>query len=402
MTEKTLDNEVLSNFGFPILLSLSCNAQNRNDNRTDIGGNFENRELTYFGIPEVIHNTDTSPGWKLQGDKLLLTGIVYEADGITPAKNVMLYYYQTNPSGIYPVVDTEERNMPRNAKGQSHGYIRSWVKTNADGKYFTYTIRPGVYPTRDEPAHVHATVKEPNDIPEYYIDDFVFDDDEILNAWKRQSLENRGGSGILRLIKQEDLWIGERDIYLGRNIPHHPGNGKSRAISGNAIGEEVFSFIPYHAYGPDKGTRTCPICKYGWYHGILYFVGNNPRWEEIKNWLVFLEEESEARKTYLKAYFVYGNEKGYQQKQREAELFQLGVALNLQHIAITYVPSFTDRESEVCLNRINPDVENTIILYKRSKIIGKYTDPKASPGSFAMIRKKLDDSTNEYFKAGKQ
>jgi protocatechuate 3,4-dioxygenase beta subunit len=44
----------------------------------------------------------------------------------------------------------------------------------------------------------------------------------LLTAAKRKALENRGGSGVLRLVKQGELWIGERDIILGLNIPGYP------------------------------------------------------------------------------------------------------------------------------------------------------------------------------------
>jgi protocatechuate 3,4-dioxygenase beta subunit len=112
--------------------------------------------------------------------------------------------------------------MPPNKQGQTHGYIRGWVKTDAEGKYFIYTIKPGTYPTRDAPAHIHFTVKEPNDIKEYYIDDVVFDDDPLLNTEARAKLENRCGSGIVRLAAKESLQVGERNLILGLNIPNHP------------------------------------------------------------------------------------------------------------------------------------------------------------------------------------
>lgn len=379
-----------------LLILQSCNGQNNSGTQKPIGGSFENRDFIYYGIPEIINSTDTSPGWKLKGEKLLLTGTVYKSDGKTVAPNVLLYYYHTNSDGIYPVDEREERNMPKNSKGQSHGFIRGWVKTDERGRYNIYTIRPGVYPTHDEPAHIHINVKEPNELNEYYIDDFVFDDDKILNSSKRQKLRNRGGSGILRLVKKQNLLIGERDIILGLNIPGYPETKNEKISSGKNIGEEVFSFIPYHAFGPDKGTNTCPVCKYGWYQGILYFVGNHPDWNEIKSWLKFLEAESEIRKEYLKVYFVYGNEK--EKSSRAAgRLSELGNSLNLKNLALTIVPSFSDKTSEIYLNHINPEAGNTIIIYKRSRIIGKFVNLSPEPENFLAVTTTLDQSVNEYF-----
>lgn len=189
-----------------------------------VGGPFENGEFMYEGLPRHIAAVDTSPGWKLSGQKLLLTGRVLRSDGTTPAPGVVLYYYQTNPEGRYLHREDEPRSMKPDDQGRSHGYIRGWVRTDAEGRYWIYTVRPGVYPSRDFPAHVHVTVKEPGAIKEYYIDDFVFDDDRLLTSAYRQRQEHRGGSGVLRLVQKGTLHIGERNIILGLNVPGHPGN----------------------------------------------------------------------------------------------------------------------------------------------------------------------------------
>lgn len=339
---------------------------------------------------------DTSAAWKEGGQQLLLTGIVYQPGGSTPAAGVVLYYYHTNAEGRYVHDPAVAHSMPPNGLGQTHGYIRGWVKTGADGRYSIYTIRPGSYPSADEPAHVHMTVKEPNGMEEYYIDDIVFDDDRLLTAARRRKMENRGGSGVVRLVRQGGLAVGERNVMLGLHIPGHPA-ARTKAIAGRAVGEDVFSFIPYHAWGPDKGTRTCPVCKYGWYHGILYFVGNRPQWEDIRQWLSFLEAESMARKKYLKVYFIYGNENNYHKAARERELESLGRALKLTHVALTFVPSFADRASDIYLNGIDQQASNTFLVYKRSRVIASYMDLKPVPENFSMLRAVLDSSVNEYF-----
>ncbi|GAB3931791.1 dioxygenase family protein [Mucilaginibacter myungsuensis] len=178
----------------------------------------DNTPAENYYRPKHIAARDTSPGWQQDGQKLLLTGTVYKPDGRTPAPNVILYYYQTNTDGRYEYKPDEPLNLPRNSLGQTHGYIRGWVKTGSDGKYAIYTVRPGTYPTRSEPAHVHVTVIETGAAKGYYIDDFVFDDDILLTRAKRLKMDGRGGSGILRLVQKGDLHIGERNIILGANV----------------------------------------------------------------------------------------------------------------------------------------------------------------------------------------
>lgn len=339
-------------------------------------------------VPADIGWQDTSPGWSLEGEKLLLTGVIRHSDG-SPARDVVLYYYQTNPEGRYLHDPRQPRSMPPNELGQTHGFLRGWVRTGADGRYEIRTVRPGPYPDGEEPAHVHATLQEPG-LPEYYIDDFVFDDDPLLTSARRKRMENRAGCGVLRLERRAGLWVGERDLTLGLNVPGHPGNVDRRGDSGRKVGEDVLSFVPFHAFGPDRGTRTCPVCKYGKALGILYFVGNRPDWSDVRRWLAFLEAESARRGERLKVYFIYGNEHGYDPRERERELDQLGRELALEHLALTFVPSFRDEESEVALNRVDPEARNTFLLYRKSRIFEKAVDLVASEQSFRRITSALD------------
>ncbi|MBK8355591.1 MAG: hypothetical protein IPL13_09540 [Saprospiraceae bacterium] len=69
------------------------------------------------------------------------------------------------------------------------------------------------------------------------------------------------------------MQVAEHNIILGLNIiPNYPQINQSKLNSGLEIGEDNPSFTPFHAFGPDKGTRTCPVCKYGRFHGIVYFI----------------------------------------------------------------------------------------------------------------------------------
>jgi protocatechuate 3,4-dioxygenase, beta subunit len=181
-----------------------------------VGGPFETGEYVFYGMPAELDAVDTSAGWNLPATKLLLKGTIYQRDGKTPAPGVILYYYQTDHTGVYA------RRPGLDSRVVRHGYIRGWVKTDAQGRYAIYTIRPAPYRDGSEPAHIHPSILEPGMENPYYIDDFVFDDDPLLTASKRKAMENRGGSGILRLVRQGDLLTGERDITLGLHIPGYP------------------------------------------------------------------------------------------------------------------------------------------------------------------------------------
>ncbi|MGK6349714.1 intradiol ring-cleavage dioxygenase [Parapedobacter sp. DT-150] len=193
----------------------SCQAQNKKTG-TDkrVGGPCEGCEAIYEYGQRKLTPTDTLPAFQENEPKIRITGTVFKKDGKTPAENVIVYIYHTDRNGIYPTKG-DERGWDRR-----HGFIRGWIKTGRDGKYTFYTFRPGAYPNGVEPEHIHILVKE-SSRNEYHIDEYVFDDDPLLNEKERNELENRGGSGIVKPIPENGMPTIRRDIILGLNIPHY-------------------------------------------------------------------------------------------------------------------------------------------------------------------------------------
>jgi protocatechuate 3,4-dioxygenase beta subunit len=182
-----------------------------------IGGLCEGCEAIYESPVRFEHlpSTDTLPDFYEAGPKLEISGVVYEADRKTPAKNVVVYVYHTDQTGRYSTKGDET------GWGKRHGYIRGWMKTDEKGYYRFYTLKPAPYPGRNAPAHIHIIIKEP-DKNEYWIDEYLFNDDPLLTAEEKERQEKRGGNGIITLTPQNGFLHGERDIFLGRNIPGYP------------------------------------------------------------------------------------------------------------------------------------------------------------------------------------
>ena len=164
---------------------------------------------------DKLNWVDTLPDFNNSGPKMLVTGVIYEIDGKTPARNVVLYVYHTDQTGEYPTKGDEKGWAKR------HGYLRGWIRTNVDGRYAFYTLRPASYPTGKTPAHIHPVIKEA-DMKPYWIDEFLFDDDPYLTTEERKQQRGYGGSGILKLIEKDGLLTANRDIVLGLNIKNYP------------------------------------------------------------------------------------------------------------------------------------------------------------------------------------
>lgn len=142
------------------------------------------------------------------GERLALSGRVFQADGATPAPGVVLYVHQTDAAGRYVA------RPGATGWARRHGALRGWLATDAAGRYRVDTVRPGPYPDADLPAHVHVFVKEPGR-PPYYVDDVTFEGDPFLTPAYRAREGRRGGSGIVRLARRADgSWEGRRDIVL--------------------------------------------------------------------------------------------------------------------------------------------------------------------------------------------
>lgn len=202
------------------LILTSCDAQT-NDRRTPsrsaivhVGGPCEGCEAIHEYGNTPLFPVDTLPSYADNEPKLVITGTIFERDGATPAPNVILYIYHTNRQGRYP------RTGDETGWAKRHGYIRGWIRTDTDGRYTFHTFRPAAYSDGSEPEHIHAVVKEP-DINEYYIDDFMFDDDSLLTRSRRDRLPRRGGSGIIRPRIENGILTIRRDIVLGLNVPDY-------------------------------------------------------------------------------------------------------------------------------------------------------------------------------------
>lgn len=196
------------------------NQQTPANNGKPVGGGCDGCEIMFAGMPALIKPVDTSAGWTEKGQKLLVKGTVYKIDGKTPAPEIIVYYWHTDSKGYY----SPKEGMKEEAR--RHGHIRGWVKTDGEGKYAIYTSKPAPYPNSDIPAHIHITIKEPRITNAYYIDELIFDDDQLLTAEKRKALENRGGSGIVKARVSDNLQIAEHNIILGLHIPNYPDKGQ--------------------------------------------------------------------------------------------------------------------------------------------------------------------------------
>jgi Protocatechuate 3,4-dioxygenase beta subunit len=136
------------------------------------------------------------------GDRIVISGTVFESDGKTAAPNILIYLYHTDIYGIY-------------GRGEEHrhGRYRAWLLTDKEGKYSFETIRPASYPNSTQSAHIHMTLTTATQ-KEDWIDSILFEGDSFITARER-TVEKGGISGIVKLAKNgSGILSATRDIRL--------------------------------------------------------------------------------------------------------------------------------------------------------------------------------------------
>jgi protocatechuate 3,4-dioxygenase beta subunit len=106
------------------------------------------------------------------GVPIRVRGTIYRPDGATPAAGVILYVYQTDVTGLYA---RRSSDPPR---------LHGWMRTDEKGRYEFTTIRPGPYPNRTEPAHIHTQIWGPGVETQSNVT-LLFADDPLLRPSDR-------------------------------------------------------------------------------------------------------------------------------------------------------------------------------------------------------------------------
>jgi protocatechuate 3,4-dioxygenase beta subunit len=154
--------------------------------------------------PEKLSWKTVIPPKNEPGEPLVITGKVFQPDGKTPAEGMVLWVYHTDRTGFYNEKDDA-----------SHPRLKGWMKIGADGRYEFRTIRPGAYPQRATPAHIHAHVYGPG-YSERSIDDFWFKDDPRINEKELELAAKNGDHPVIVEVKRggDGVWRGERNIVI--------------------------------------------------------------------------------------------------------------------------------------------------------------------------------------------
>ncbi len=165
-------------------------------------------EINWCGAIDAPDDVSWKTVLSKKSDKdetIIISGTVFHPNGVTPAPDILIYFYHTDSEGFYGRGNGEVR----------HGHFRGWMLTGADGRYEFSSIKPAPYPNRTQAAHIHFTLTGKN-FKEDSIDSILFEGDKFITTQERNSAGKKGGfNPILKLERGADgVLRGVRNILL--------------------------------------------------------------------------------------------------------------------------------------------------------------------------------------------
>lgn len=126
------------------------------------------------------------------GIPLIVRGRAVAEDGKTPVVGAVVFAYHTDRTGVY-----DRPGSP------AHSWrLKGWAKTDAEGRFEFHTIRPGGYPGRKDPEHIHVNIYTP-DGPRAWADGVVFDDDPRVTQEMKEESARKGAFGTVQHVRHE-------------------------------------------------------------------------------------------------------------------------------------------------------------------------------------------------------
>ncbi|WP_197528725.1 YceI family protein [Aeoliella mucimassa] len=138
--------------------------------------------------------------------------------------------------------------------------------------------------------------------------------------------------------------------------------------SGLAVGQSVEPWTPMHVSGPDKGTRTCPLCTYLARPAIVVFAKDGATTEKLVADVEKLLAKHQSAE--LKGFVAVLD-------ASPGRLETLATEQGLKRTALCYPDAQTGLK-DLAAYQIDPEVNNTVMIYKDYKVVANWVDLDAA------------------------
>ncbi|MBS1709819.1 MAG: hypothetical protein JSS65_13990 [Armatimonadetes bacterium] len=156
--------------------------------------------------------------------------------------------------------------------------------------------------------------------------------------------------------------------------------------SGLPVGERMLAFETKHVTGPDNGTDTCPICKYGTLPGVMVFVHGEDN-ERVLDIATKLDKTVADSKKDLHAFVVVLTD-----DKEDEDMVRSVYGDKFKHVAVTYLPA-TDSVIKAYKVDLSPKTRTTALVYRKMKVTESFVnlgDKKGSVEALLAAAKRVD------------
>ncbi len=155
--------------------------------------------------------------------------------------------------------------------------------------------------------------------------------------------------------------------------------------SGVEKGASLPAYNPTHVTGPDKGTATCPVCKYPRNPAVQAWI-NTDNEKNVEALIGALEKASaKYADQNFKAFVVFMNSTREGADAIKARLAKIGEKHNLQHVALTFLPGPDHQAVKGYGVNTDPKVRNTIFVYRNRTVDAKMVNFEANEKGIAAL-----------------
>ena len=163
--------------------------------------------------------------------------------------------------------------------------------------------------------------------------------------------------------------------------------------SGLSVGEMVTPFHPNHVVGPDKGTDTCPPCKYGARPAVQVWV-NGDNMSEVEAIAKALNKAVISNKDKsLKGFVIVVTDQAKSASVAK-ELVAIGEKNKISDIGMAWLPKGNEAIGAYKYN-VSADVKNTVFVYENKKVAAKIVNLKADAKGLGELSKAISQIVAE-------
>ena len=172
-----------------MFLFLTCNERQGLGNNNQ-GNNCSNLEAGQKGFIQLIEKDEP-------GEPLVIYGKIIDRRTNHPVKDVSIFLYQTDTSGIYNIAGGPD----------DQARIRGTAYTNESGCFKIKTILSGDYPGQENSRHLHYVV---NAKGYKELKSILF-----FKGFTTSNISGQGPLSVLDIKKDKDgTWTGSIDIHI--------------------------------------------------------------------------------------------------------------------------------------------------------------------------------------------